>query len=72
MAHHINPKKLIQSKWTAVKPTMKEKHFMVTEVEFDEDGNVLACSLEAVMSKLTFDIQWRELKDQSEWLQGWK
>ena len=32
----INPKKLLNSKWTAVKPTNKEKHFLVTEIEFDE------------------------------------
>lgn len=33
--HQINPKKLLHSKWTAVKPENKEKHFMVTEMEFD-------------------------------------
>jgi len=34
----INPKKLLNSKWTAVEPKKREKHFMVTEVEFDEEG----------------------------------
>ena len=34
--NRINPKKLFRSKWTAVSPMKKEKHFMVTEVEFDE------------------------------------
>ncbi|NLZ79547.1 MAG: TIGR02450 family Trp-rich protein, partial [Gammaproteobacteria bacterium] len=28
--HRINPKKLLHSKWTAVSPVNKEKHFMVT------------------------------------------
>ena len=27
----LNPKKLLNSKWTAVKPRNKEKHFLVTE-----------------------------------------
>ena len=37
----INLKKLLNSKWTAVEPAEKERHFMVTEVEFDEQGNVV-------------------------------
>ncbi|WP_197469207.1 TIGR02450 family Trp-rich protein, partial [Oleiphilus sp. HI0125] len=36
----IDPKKLLNSKWTAVRPLNKEKHFMVAEVEFDEEGEV--------------------------------
>jgi len=38
--NRINPKKLLNSKWTAVNPTKKEKHFLITEVEFDEEGVV--------------------------------
>ncbi|WP_198927950.1 TIGR02450 family Trp-rich protein, partial [Vibrio crassostreae] len=38
--NRINPKKLLRSKWTAVSPVKKEKHFMVTEVEFEE-GEVI-------------------------------
>lgn len=40
----INPKKLLHSKWTAVSPVNKEKHFLVTEMEFDEAGQVLLCA----------------------------
>ena len=36
--NQINPKKLLNSKWTAVKPAHKEKHFLITEIEFDEEG----------------------------------
>ncbi|HCH4279606.1 TPA: TIGR02450 family Trp-rich protein [Vibrio parahaemolyticus] len=36
----IHPKKLLHSKWTATSPKNKEKHFVVTEMELDEDGNV--------------------------------
>ena len=38
--NRVNPRKLLQSKWTAVAPAKREKHFIVTEVEFDEDGVV--------------------------------
>ena len=68
----INPKKLLNSKWTAVKPTNKEKHFLVTEIEFDEEGIVISCSIEAVMSKRVIPINWHDLKDEDLWQQGWK
>lgn len=68
----INPKKLLNSKWTAVTPSNKEKHFMVTEIEFDEDDVVIACNIEAVMSKREIAIHWQDLKDQSQWVHGWK
>lgn len=70
--NNLTPKKLLNSKWTAVKPSNKEKHFIVADVEFDEDGLVISCSIEAVMSKRVIAIDWHELKDQSNWLQGWK
>ena len=70
--NRINPKKLLHSKWTAVAPVNKELHFMVTEVEFDEDGGVMSCTLEAVLTKRARLIEWCELQDEGEWLHGWK
>ena len=72
MFNKINPKKLLKSKWTAVEPTKREKHFMVTEVEFDEEGAVISCSIEAIISKRSIPIQWQDLKDMSHWVHGWK
>lgn len=68
----INPKKLLNSKWTAVTPTNKEKHFIVTEMEFDEEDNVTACVIEAVMTKRSLAIDWQDLKDDANWFHGWK
>lgn len=45
---------------------------MVTEIEFDEDDVVIACNIEAVMSKREIAIHWQDLKDQSQWVHGWK
>lgn len=70
--HQINPKKLLRSKWTAVKPKHKEKHFMVTELEFDEEGNVFYCLLEAVLTKRATAIDWQQLKNSAEWQYGWQ
>jgi tryptophan-rich hypothetical protein len=68
----INPRKLLNSKWTAVSPTNKEKHFLVTEVEFNEEGQLVRCLIEAVMSNRAAPIQWHELEDTNKWLHGWK
>ncbi|WP_105190307.1 MULTISPECIES: TIGR02450 family Trp-rich protein [unclassified Pseudoalteromonas] len=70
--NRINPRKLSNSKWTATQPRNKEKHFLVTEVEYDEDGTVLSCTLEAILSRNEYAIDWTELKDTSRWQQGWK
>ncbi len=68
----INPKKLLNSKWTAVKPVNKEKHFMITELKFDEEGEVIHCLIEAIISNRTEPIEWKMLKNTDVWLQGWK
>jgi tryptophan-rich hypothetical protein len=70
--HQINPKKLMRSKWTSTSPKNKEKHFLVTDVAFDEEGIVISCVLESVMSKTEYAINWRDLKDITKWRQGWK
>ena len=44
----------------------------LVEVEYDEDGAVMSCWIEAIMSKHAAHIQWRDLKDTTQWLQGWK
>ena len=67
----INPKKLLHSKWTAVTPKTKEKHFMVTELEFDEEGQVLLCVLEAVMTRRAEAIEWTTLRNADIWKHGW-
>lgn len=68
----INPKKLLNSKWTAVKPVNKEKHFLITELKLDEEGEVVHCLIEAILSNRTEAIDWQELKNTDTWLQGWK
>ena len=70
--NQINPTKLFQSKWTAVKPKNKEKHFLVVEVNFDEDGVVVYCALESVINKKVIAVDWRDLKNSDNWKQGWK
>jgi tryptophan-rich hypothetical protein len=69
----LNPKKLRLTKWTAVKPIAKQKHFLVSRViqpEVETDA-VEFVEIESVYSKATQIIKWRELQNDSIWLQGW-
>ena len=68
----INPAKLRNSKWTAVTPLKREKHFLVTEAEYDDEGRVVSCTLQAILSKNDYLIDWSKLKDSSQWQYGWK
>ena len=69
----LNPKKLLLTKWTAVKPIAKQKHFLVSRmIEPDMPTDpVVSVEIEAVFSKATQVIGWRELQDHSAWRQGW-
>ena len=53
----LNPKKLLNSKWTATPAINKEKHFIIVEVEYDEEGNVIECITESVFSKNQYQIR---------------
>jgi tryptophan-rich hypothetical protein len=68
----VNPKALLNSKWTKVSIKNKEKHFTVTLVEKDEEQNVVLCVIEAVINNHEYSIDWRELKNSSKWQQGWQ
>jgi hypothetical protein len=69
----LHPKKLLLSKWTAVKPLAKQKHFLVSKVIEPEppEAPVEWIEIEAVYSKKVRRIRWRELLDGAVWKQGW-
>lgn len=69
----LNPNKLLHSKWTAATPSNKEKHFIVTKVIAPEmpSMQIDTIELEAVHSRRSFSMPWRDLTDSSLWLQGW-
>ena len=70
--NQINPKKLLNSKWTKVFPTKNEKHYLITELKYDENELISDCLIEAIISKNNESIDWNELKDSNKWQQGWK
>ncbi len=68
----LQPKKLLLSKWTAVKPIAKQKHFLVTKViQLEPDDPIELVEIEAIHSKKVSQINWRELRDETIWRQGW-
>lgn len=72
--NRLSPKKLILTKWTATKPVAKNKHFIVTKVIQPEDESIPIdlIEIEAVFSKKRLQISWRDLQDDTQWIQGWK
>ncbi|MEH6445524.1 MAG: TIGR02450 family Trp-rich protein [Oceanospirillaceae bacterium] len=69
----FNVNKLLLSKWTAINPINKQKHFLVTELVKDEsEHRVESCVLEAVINNDQFKIDWQELKNSDCWIQGWQ
>lgn len=69
----LNPKKLLLSKWTAVAPVNREKHFLVTRIvqPAASDLPIEWIELEAVHSGTVRRIPWRELREEERWRQGW-
>ena len=68
----LHPKKLLLSKWTAVSPVARQKHFLVTKViQIEPDDPIEMIEIEAIYSKQVSQINWRELRDESIWRQGW-
>ena len=68
-----HPKKLLLSKWTAIKPVGRQKHFLVTKViePAVEGGRIEWVDLEASMTRKVVRIDWRTLQDTQVWQQGW-
>lgn len=70
---YLNPKKLLLTKWTAVKVIAKQKHFLVSRVLQPDDLSlpITEIEIEAVYSGNKQIIAWRELQDAERWKQGW-
>ena len=68
----LSRNKLPGSKWTAVAPLNREKHFLVVGwVEPDENVPPELLEVEAVLTGRRFTLPWRELRDAAVWKQGW-
>ena len=69
----LNPKKLLLSKWTALQPLHKDKHFLIVEIiePLDDSNKIEWVDVEAVFSRSIQQISWRELQNEDVWKQGW-
>lgn len=69
----MNIKKLLNSKWTAVSPKNKEKHFIVTKVKLNKDDPQIVdfIILTAVLTSKNYKFTYKQFKNQLDWIQGW-
>jgi tryptophan-rich hypothetical protein len=69
----LNPKQLPLSKWTAVTPVNREKHFIVTRLIEPEPPTapVTEVELQAVHSGRVQVLPWRALGNVAVWKRGW-
>ena len=75
-ARRLNPNKLLLSKWTAVDPIDREKHFIVTRLIAPQPPaapvpGIEMVQLEALYSGRNLMLPWRALCDTETWRQGW-
>lgn len=70
----LNPKKLLLTKWTAVTPLAKQKHFLVSRVIKPAlpTEPIELVEIESVFSQATQVIPWRDLQNEGVWRQGWE
>jgi tryptophan-rich hypothetical protein len=64
---------LLLSKWTAVVPQAREKHFMVVRLIDPAlpELPVEEVELQAVLTRRSQTLPWRALTDPAQWRQGW-
>lgn len=71
--NQINPRKLLNSKWTALHPKKKRRHFIVTKLILSPDNEIIiGCELEAVIDKSMTEMDWKQLKEATSWQMGWR
>lgn len=70
--NNVSPKSLLHSKWTKVTVSNKEKHFAIISVTYDEEQRVETCIIQAVLNRREYAIDWRDLKDSTQWKIGWQ
>ena len=67
----MSRQRLTNSKWTAVHPGRREKHFIVVDLTHQRSENPLAV-LEAVLTKDRVSVPVAHLQDRDKWLPGWR
>ena len=66
-------KKALNSKWTALRPKNKEKHFIVIKVYKNEidSQKIDSIDIEAVYTKKVYNIDPQLLENEEVWSIGW-
>lgn len=67
LRHPRHPRHLVGSKWSAVEPQDRERHWEVVS-HSKKTGFV---TMTAVLTSRQIKRPWRELRDREQWLPGW-
>jgi len=69
----MNKKKLLHSKWTALCPENKEKHFLVTSVHSTKNDPQVTefIIIESVLTKRKQQLKPKDLGNKDLWCEGW-
>ena len=65
----MSRQRLTNSKWTAVHPERREKHFIVVDLTHQRSENPLACQR---FCKDRVSVPVAHLQDRDKWLPGWR
>ena len=70
----LDSKRLLASKWTAVEPRNREKHFVVRHLSKCSAGGRKEdyVELEAILSGRMHRLPLHELSDPTRWTRGWR
>ncbi|WP_208726504.1 TIGR02450 family Trp-rich protein [Corallococcus terminator] len=68
----LQRERLVGSKWTAVQPREREKHFVVLRWVGEGDDPPQELELEALLTLRLHRVPWRALADREHWLSGWR
>ena len=70
----LSNKKLLLTKWTAVMPQHREKHFLVSRIHDPKDHAIPPgfVELEAVFTQRRFNIAIDDLLNSANWQIGWQ
>ncbi|MCY1043412.1 TIGR02450 family Trp-rich protein [Corallococcus sp. bb12-1] len=68
----LQRERLVGSKWTAVQPLEREKHFVVLRWVGEGGERPQELELEALLTRRVHRVPWRALADREHWVSGWR
>jgi tryptophan-rich hypothetical protein len=63
---------LQNSKWTAVEPVNRARHFELKALERTElQSDPIVCVMRCVVTRNSHRVRWKDLNNKNKWRKGW-